>query len=249
LEWLNKCKEIYRKYPILNPNYKRDENRVNLYNLIYEISENVPNNIVIVPGSSGACSEATLQSIKIKKGMRIFNTPGLGSIGFGISAALGACLASNKKKTICIEGDGGFIMNIQELEVIRRLNLPIIFFVLNNDGYGSIKSTQDSYFKGKYIASTFDSGLSLPSIKKIAKTFNINHFIIKKNKELKSICNKIINSGMSFQPVICEVLVEKNHKTIPRAMSFKNRDGEFETAPMQYMIPRLSEEEEKQNII
>ena len=103
-----------------------------------------------------------MQSFKVKKGQRIFNTPGLGAMGYGIPAAIGACVASDGKETICLDGDGGFIMNIQELETVKRLGLPIKFFILNNEGYVSIRNTQNSHFDGKLIGSDKDSGLTLP---------------------------------------------------------------------------------------
>ncbi len=137
------------------------------------LSDKLKKNDLLIPGSSGACSERTMQAIRVKAGLRIFNSQGLGSMGFGIPAAIGGCLASGKKRTVCIEGDGGFIMNIQELETVKRLNLPIKFFVLNNDGYVSIQTTQKNYFARAFVGSSTASGLTLPDIKWVAKSFGI----------------------------------------------------------------------------
>ena len=100
-------------------------------------------------------------------------------MGFGIPAAIGGCLASGKK-TVCIDGDGGFVMNIQELELVHRYNLPIKFFVLNNNGYGSIKTTQNTHFGGNLVASDPSSGLTLPSIKLNAAAYKIPYIKIDK---------------------------------------------------------------------
>src|SRR5208337_4867887 len=105
---------------------------------------------------------------RVRAGQRIFNTEGLGPMGFGIPAAIGGCLAGARRRTVSIDGDGGFVMNIQELEVVRRLNLPIKFFVLNNNGYGSIRQTQNAYFKGRLVASDPSSGLTLPDFVRVA---------------------------------------------------------------------------------
>ena len=136
--WLKKCKEWQAKYPVALAEYWKDRGFVNDYVLIDVLSDELSGNDLLIPGSSGACSERTLQGIKIKTGLRIFNSQGFGSMGFGLPAAIDDCIASGKKRTVCIEGDGGFIMNIQELETIKRLGLPIKVFVLNNGGYGLI---------------------------------------------------------------------------------------------------------------
>ena len=107
-KWLTHCKKTYEKYPICLPEYYKQKDFVNNYVFIEELSKHLPENSLIVPGSSGACSEVTMQAIKIKPGTRIFNSEGLGSMGFGIPAAIGACLAADKQETICIDGDGGF---------------------------------------------------------------------------------------------------------------------------------------------
>jgi acetolactate synthase-1/2/3 large subunit len=246
-KWLQHCKQTYLKYRLYNEKYDRNNNDVNLYNFIVELSDQLTNNTLIVPGSSGACSEVTYQALQIKNGQRLLNTPGLGAMGFGIAASIGACLASGKKHTICIEGDGGWMMNMQELEVIRRLNLPITFFVLNNNGYGSIKSTQDGYFDGNYVASTPESGVTLPSIKKIADVFDIEYRCISNNRSLQHNISTIL--AEKYRPIICEVICEQNHKTLPRSTVFKNEKDEFETAPMHLMRPALSEEEQAQEEI
>ena len=147
-EWLTTCKAWQKKYPVVLPEYWQQRQFVNDYVLIDVLSDELTENDLLIPGSSGACSERTMQAIRVKAGLRIFNSQGLGSMGFGIPAAIGGCLASGKKRTVCIEGDGGFIMNIQELETVKRLNLPIKFFVLNNGGYVSIQTTQKNYFDG-----------------------------------------------------------------------------------------------------
>ena len=140
------------KFPVVLNEYFSFEDGISIYALVDTISKLITEQDLVVPGSSGACSEVTMQAIKLKKGTRIFNSEGLGAMGFGISSAIGGCVASNKKRTITIDGDGGFAMNTQELETVRRLNLPIKFFILDNDGYGSIRSTQSAYFEKDFMA-------------------------------------------------------------------------------------------------
>ena len=239
-KWLAHCKKTYQKYPICLPEYYKQKDFVNNYVFIEELSKHLPENSLIVPGSSGACSEVTMQAIKIKPGTRIFNSEGLGSMGFGIPAAIGACLAADKQETICIDGDGGFVMNMQELELVNRYKLPIKFFVLNNDGYGSIKTTQTNHFGGRLVASDPSSGLTLPDISKIADAFDIPHVKIFDNDMLCHLMEKILNTD---GPLMIEVMIDPNHRTAPKASVYKTKDGLFATRPMEDLAPFLSREE------
>jgi acetolactate synthase-1/2/3 large subunit len=245
-DWLYYCKKTYNKYPICLAEYYEQKDFVNNYVFIEELSKALPENSLIVPGSSGACSEVTMQAIKLKNGTRIFNSEGLGSMGFGVPAAIGACIAANKKETICIDGDGGFVMNMQELELVNRYNLPIKFFILNNDGYGSIKTTQKNHFDGKLVASDPSSGLTLPDISKISNAFNIPHVKILDNDMLCSLLDKILATPGSM---IIEVMIDPNHRTAPKASVYKTKEGLFATKPMEDMQPLLSREEFLENML
>ncbi len=238
--WLEHCKKTYLKYPICLPEYYEQKNFVNNYVFVEELSKHLPENSLVVPGSSGACSEVTMQAFKVKHGTKIFNSEGLGSMGFGVPAAIGACIAADKKETICIDGDGGFVMNMQELELVNRYKLPIKFFILNNDGYGSIKTTQTNHFEGRLVASDPGSGLSLPEVSKIAEAFNISYIKIFDNEMLCNIIEKIIKTE---GPLMIEVMIDPNHRTAPKASVYKTKDGLFATRPMEDMAPFLSREE------
>lgn len=245
-DWLNHCKNTYNKYPVILKEYSKNKHNVNLYTFIDYLSDILPKDSLIIPGSSGACSEVTMQAIRIKKGMRIFNTEGLGAMGYGIPSSIGGCIASNYKKTICIEGDGSFFMNIQELELVKRLNLPIKFFVLNNGGYGSIKITQNNFFEGRLNGCTSENGLTLPSIKLNAKAYGIKYNIIKNHKNLYKKLKTIIDSN---EAIICEIMIDKNHKTLPKTGVIKDSKGIFTALPMEDMMPQLPRNEFKNNII
>ena len=244
-EWLAQCKEWKRKYPVVLPEYFEEERYINNYAFIDVLSDLLPENSLIIPGSSGGCSEVTMQAFKMKKGMRMFNSEGLGPMGFGIAAAIGGCIASGKKETICIDGDGGFVMNIQELETIRRLNLPIKFFVLNNDGYVSIRNTQETHFEKHFVASGEDSGLSLPSLWKMAASYGISFSKIENTKNLRRSISKVLDK---VGPWICEIMLPPTHVTAPKASVYKNEDGQFAAKPMEDLAPFLDREEFRENM-
>jgi acetolactate synthase I/II/III large subunit len=245
-EWLARCKDWQRCYPVVLPEYWDEKNYVNDYVLIDVLSDEMSPSDLFVPGSSGACSERSMQAFRVKEGMRIFNTEGLGSMGFGVPASLGGCIASGRKNTVCIEGDGGFAMNIQDLETIRRLDIPIKFFVLNNQGYGSIINTQRNYFKGNYVGSTKESGLTLPDFKQVGTAFGISVRQIKNHEKIREQVKEIIQHD---GPMICEVIVSPDQQTAPRVSSKQMPDGRMASAPMEDLWPFLPREEFMSNMI
>jgi acetolactate synthase-1/2/3 large subunit len=243
--WLLKCKKINEKYPVILNKYKKPFRKVNPYYLIDILSDVLKENDLIVPGSSGACAEITQQAFRLKKGQRIQNTPGLGSMGFGLPASIGACLASNKKRTISIIGDGGLQHNIQELETLARLKLPIKLFVLNNNGYGSIKNMQKLRFNGNYVGCDPKSGLTFPDTCKIAKAYGIKTTRIYSQFNLrKKILDVINNKG----PIICDVVIDTSIQTAPKMSSQVLSDGRIISKPIEDLWPFLSREEFNKNI-
>ncbi len=244
--WSEFCRGMYDKYPVILPEHLEDSDLISNYAFMSHLSDLLPSNSLVIPGSSGACSEVTMQAFKCKKGTRVYNSEGLGSMGFGIPAAIGGCLASDRRETICIDGDGGFVMNIQELELVRRYNLPIKFFILNNDGYGSIKTTQNTHFNGDLVASDPSSGLTLPSVELNAQAYRIPFVKIEGQRDLrKKIQDVLETSG----PVVCELMVDPNHMTLPKASVYKKSDGSFATRPMEDLFPFLEREEFLSNLL
>ena len=244
--WLRKCKEWQTKYPVILKKYWKQKNYVNNYVLIDVLSDEMSENDLLVPGSSGASSEVTMQAFRVKKGQRIFNSEGLGPMGCGIPASIGGCIASGRKRTVCIDGDGGFYMNVQDLETVKRLNLPIKFFILNNQGYASIRNTQNSYFEGRYVASDRTSGLTLPNTRKIADAFGISFIQIKNHKSIREKVREVLNIE---GPVVCEVILPFEHVTAPKLSSYQKKDGSFVSKPLEDLYPLLDREEFKANMI
>ena len=171
--WIARSKEWKQRYPVVLQEYWNEPKFVNMYVLMEVLADELLENEVIVPGSSGPCANIMMQAWSVKEGQSFIFAPALGAMGFGLPMSIGACLASGRKRTICVNGDGGFQVNIQELETVCRLKLPIKFFVLSNKGYGSIMAMQRSYFDGHYVASEPSSGLTFPDIVKIAKAYGL----------------------------------------------------------------------------
>lgn len=244
-KWLEKCIELKEKYPVCLPEFFEQKEYVNSYVLLDTLSKQMSENDMLVPGSSGSCSEVSCQAFNVKKGQVVLNNQGLGSMGFGLPASIGACVASGGRKTVCVNGDGGFMMNIQELETVRRLNLPIKFFILNNDGYGSIRNMQNAHFSGLYVGSGRTSGVTLPDMQKVANAFEIPSCVIKDQQNIEKEVKKVLDSE---GPYICEVMISPEQQTQPRVSSIKLEDGSMMSKPIEDMWPFLSEQEMKENM-
>ncbi|MEA3493983.1 MAG: thiamine pyrophosphate-binding protein [Candidatus Margulisiibacteriota bacterium] len=244
--WLKRCAEWKNRYPVVLPQHWDKKDYVSTYALVDELSNISKENDLFVPENSGAASEIVMQALKIKSGQRVIATNSLGSMGSGLPASIGACVASGKKNTISVIGDGGLQMNIQDLETVARLKLPIKYFILNNDGYGSIRNTQRNYFNGLYVASDPSSGVTTPDLKKIADAYEIKYALILNNSEIKE---QVKASLSSDGPVICEVMVDPEEPTMPKLKSQVKPDGSMVSKPLEDLWPFLDREEFKDNMI
>ena len=244
--WFDYAKRLKEKYPIVKPEYWQQKDLVNSYCLLETISEQMGADEVYVSGSSGSCIDISMQTFRVKKGQRVFCTKGLASMGYGLPSAIGACLASGGKRTVGVNGDGGFVMNIQELETIRRLGLPIKLFVLSNRGYGAIRATQTNLFAGHLVACTESSDLSLPHIAEIANAYGLKTVTIRNNAELAEKVHEVLEYN---GPVICEVMTPIELTASPKQVSYKRSDGQMESKPLEFLNPPIPEEEMRENML
>ena len=243
--WIEQCTIWKEKYPVVLQEYREQTGFVNTYVFTETLCEELDEGDIIIPGSSGASLDTFWLSAKLKKGQRSLPTGGLGAMGYGLPAAIGGCIGSGYKRTISVDGDGGFVMNIQELEVAQRLRLPIKYFVLNNNGYASIRASQNGYFK-EIIGCDPSSGLTLPSIAKLAEAFGVTYMKISNQADLRSaIKDALEKEGV----VICEILVQPNQPIGPRASSKIRGDGSMVSTPLEDLFPFLDREELKSNML
>lgn len=245
-KWLDYSNKLKNKYPMVQQEYWQEKDYVNTYCLLKTISDYMSSEDIYVSGSSGSCIEISMQTFEVKKGQRVFCTKGLASMGYGLPSTIGACLASNRKLTISVNGDGGFVMNIQELETLHRLNLPVKIFVLCNGGYGAIKATQTNIFSGNFLACDPESGLTIPNIGNVAKAYGLKTEQIYNNNELKDKVKKVLQHD---GPVICEVFTPIELMAKPKQISYRRKDGQMESKPLEYMNPPLSKKEFEENMI
>ncbi len=244
--WLARVRAWQRQYPVITAEHWTRTDAVDLYALMQSISEAMTADDQLIPGSSGQCSELTMQAFQVKLGQRVFNTEGLGPMGFGLPAAIGGCIAAGNRRTVCIDGDGGFQMNIQELELLHRFQLPVKIFVLNNQGYGSIRGSQNNYFGGHYVASDPSSGLTLPDTCKVAAAYGLPTCRLSSNSGLREKVREILAAP---GPFVCDVVVPKDQPTSPKLSSYQRKDGSMASKPLEDLWPFLDRDEFAANMI
>ena len=244
--WLNKCTKLKEKYPICLPEYYQEKDFVNSYVFIETLSKLLDSNDIIIPSSSGSAAEITSQAIKIKEGQRYLFSPGLGSMGYAIPYAIGVSFASDKtRRVICIEGDGSLQHNIQELQLIKRYNLPLKLFIWNNGEYGSIRNTQNKFFNVRLVACDSSSGVTLPNISKIAIAYDIPVFKISNHDNIELQIKNILEYN---GPIICEVMINPEQLTMPRVKNEVLEDGTIISKPLEDLWPFLDRKEFEENM-
>lgn len=237
--WLKHCNELKEKYPLEIPEIAAREGYVSNYHLIEEISKQMNSDDNYQFTSSGTTIDIAMKTFKIKWGQRAFLTKGLAAMGYDIPASIGNCMGSGRR-VICVTGDGSACMNMQELEVIKRLNLPIKLFVADNSGYSMIYGSQNGNFKGRLTGCTKESGLTLPNFERLAKAFGIKAMHIEDEKKLA----KQVKRALDFDgPVVCTTHADILQKILPKQTNYMREDGQMASRPLEDMSPLLERDE------
>ena len=236
-DWPNKCIHWKNKWPVYQEGY--DTDTVNMYEFTKALSELASEDSIVV-SDAGSSYYVTSQSFTLNNKKQRYITSGAqADMGFTLPAAIGACIAANKP-VIGITGDGSFQLNIQELQTIKHYNLPVKLIVWNNNGYSSIRATQNKFFDGRRIGTDSKSGVSFPEVGKIASAYELPYVKINNVAELREkLADVIAASG----PVICEVMCPENQEIIPAVSAVKNKDGSMTSKPMEDMYPFLDRNE------
>jgi acetolactate synthase-1/2/3 large subunit len=243
--WLKKIQDWRKTYPLLQPEHRKTDGPLSLYQFTDVLSDLLNNEDIIASGSAGFTAELFLLALRLKAGQRCFHNRGTGSMGFGLPAAIGACLAAGRRRTICVEGDGGLQMNVQELATLASNNLPVKCFVVNNGGYASIRSSQQNYFK-RQVGADENSGLRLPDLETLSKAYGVDFLRIENGPHLKAQLQKALDH---VGPLLCEVVVMREEPRIPRVASKQLPDGKMVSSPLEDLFPFLSREELQRNML
>lgn len=246
-DWIQYCQRIKNNYPVA-PSLEvvGPANFVDPYYFFDVLSDLLPEGALVPLGSSGTSFTVSGQVFKPKAGQRVFHAKGMAAMGFGVPSAIGASVALNGKMAITVVGDGGFQLNIQELQTIKHHHLPIKIFVINNGGYHAIRVTQETYFENRYVASTDSSGISLPALDKICHAYGLVYRKIEHNKD---VAEQIIETLHVNAPEVIEVVVDPNKHLMPKLGSYIKSDGTMASRPLEDLVPLLDRAEFQANMI
>jgi acetolactate synthase-1/2/3 large subunit len=243
--WIARCASWKARYPVVTPEHRAASDRVSTYLFADALCDELAEGDVVASGSSGAGIEIFLLCFKVKRGQRVFHTRGLGAMGFGLPSAIGACMAAGRRRTVCVEGDGSFAFNVQELETIARMRLPIKIFVLNNGGYSSIRTSQARYFKA-LVGADATSGLTLPDTVRLAGAFGLPASRIERPDRLAERLREVLAAP---GPAVCEILCPPDEPRVPSLTSVQRPDGSMVSKPLEDLWPFLPRDEFRANMI
>lgn len=244
--WLNWCRKRKTKFDFAHtPEYQQTGDQINAYAFTRRLSELLPEDDRFVM-ANGFCCVGPFQTAVIKKGQRYLLNSGDASMGYDLPAAIGMCIASGKRETVCFAGDGSIMMNLQELQTIKHHNLPIKIFVLNNDGYLSIKMTQNNFFEGRHCGDGRDSGVSTPDFVKVGEAFGIKSVKLTDPAKVDETVAAVLAAN---EPVLCEVIVNPDYIFSPKLSARKLPDGTMISPTLEDMFPFLDRDEFERNMI
>lgn len=246
--WRSQCVEWKNKYPVVLERHKNQpcQNNANVFAFMDYLTKQLPENSLTAV-SNGACCVVGHQCWDVKNGTRFIINSAVASMGYGLPASIGLCVSANKKETICLEGDGSIMMNLQELQTIVTNNLPVKIFLINNQGYHSIRQTQNNIFKEHCkIGIGPESGdLSFPKFELIAKAFGYPYYCANNNEDMKTVVDKAL-AEKSY--AFCEIVTDTVQVWEPKSSAKRLPDGKIVSPPLEDLAPFLPREELEKNM-
>jgi acetolactate synthase I/II/III large subunit len=235
-KWVDICQEWKNKYPVFAEPHTREASSVNYYDFAKVLGEILGDNANIVT-DAGSAFYVMGQAFQMKEGQRFVSSGSLGAMGFAVPAATGAATA-NDNVTICVTGDGSLMTNIHELAVIKKNSLNVKLFVLNNDGYLSIRNTQRDFFNGMYVGTGPESGVFIPSLESQALSYGLPYLRCETTDKLEGVIKAALDTA---GPVFVEIIAPRDQKIIPSVTSKKLDNGKMVSMPIEHMAPFLED--------
>ena len=243
--WVDWCRVRKERYPVVLPEYRTRTDAVDPYVFVDVLSDALDPGEIIVT-ANGAASVVAFQALRMKPGTRMLANSGTASMGYDIPAAIGACVAHGRERVICLAGDGSMQMNIQELQTIVHHQLPVKIFVFNNDGYVSIRQTQDNLFAGHRVGEGPSSGVTLPDMLRLAEAYGIPAVRAHNHDELPEAIRYALETP---GPVLCDVVMPAHQLFAPKVQAQKLPDGRIVSKSIEDMFPFLDRDEFMDNML
>lgn len=244
-EWIKKCQHWKTKYPACLPEYAKTDAGINLYYFCEILSRKLKADSVVV-SDAGSAVYVPPQALKLKNSQRYITSGGQAEMGYTLPACVGVSVARGNSEVIGITGDGSFQLNIQELQTIVHYKLPVKIFIWNNNGYLSITATQKKFFQGRLIGAGPSSGVSFPSLQKIAAAYGIKYFRVSNSSRLADVIENVLAYPAA---VLCEVICLEDQEIVPTVSAYSRKDGVIVSKPLEDMYPLLERLEFKTEMI
>jgi acetolactate synthase-1/2/3 large subunit len=242
--WRQRCSTWKTRYPVMREPHRLEEGPVNFYEFADLLSKWLPENATVVT-DAGSAYYVMGQAFQLRPGQRYLVSGAMGAMGWALPAALGVTAADPSAMAICVTGDGSLQTNVHELQTLRHHGANVKLFVIDNDGYASIRNTQGSYFAGHYVGASRDSGVSLPSVEKLADTYGLPYVSCPARACLGSALRKMLDTP---GPVVCGITAQPDQQILPAVQSMRMPDGRMTSRPLHDMFPFLSEGELYENM-
>lgn len=234
--WLARCHDWKARYPINEGQAFPASGEISHYHFVSALSDSIPAGMPVSTGSSGLAVEVFYSVFRNKPGQRVFLTSGLGAMGYGLPAAIGACLANGSRPMVAVESDGSLQLNLQEFATLVALNLPISLVVMNNGGYASIRNTQRNYFAGRYVGTGPEAGLLMPDLARLAAAYGLPYTSIHDCGELSRLDELLAHPRLQ----IIDVHLRPDETLAPKAAALPQADGSVLSMPLEDMSPLLA---------
>ena len=243
--WKDYCNHIKQKYPLIGKEHNPKDNYINSYQFIDKLSDYLKDDHIIVT-DMGTALLSGHQSIKLKPNQTMFTSLGLGEMGYGVAGALGAAVACPNKDVLCLNCDGGIMMNLQELHTIIENGLNVKVIIFNNDGYLMIKHTQKMLFKGDYTSVNKNTGIGLPNFEKLLRAFGYTYYKLNNWRDT----DNTLKSFIDFNgPAVLEVFMDPEQGFLPKVKGVPREDGTILAPPIEEMSPLVPLQELKDAMI
>ena len=237
--WNAFCRDVRLQLPLVESNNQTGQSFLSPYVFVDKLSELTEPDDIVIPCSSGSAFTVMMQTFQQKHGQRIVSNKALASMGYGLSGAIGAALAAKGRRTILVEGDGGFTQNLQELGTVSANKLNLKIFLFDDDGYASIRMTQKNYFDGRYVGCDSSTGLGMPNWSKLFDAYGISLLELRPRFHYTA---SFLDAFSSEGPSAFLVKIDPTQTYFPKISSRVTESGSMESNPLHLMTPELDEE-------
>jgi acetolactate synthase I/II/III large subunit len=235
-EWIDFCREVRAALPLVEPVNNTGAGYLSPYIFAETLSALANEEDIVIPCSSGSAFTVMMQTFAQKRGQRIVTNKGLASMGYGLSGAIGAAFAARGRRTLLVEGDGGFIQNLQELGTVAANQLNLKIFIFDDNGYASIRMTQKNYFGGRYIGCDVNTGLGMPKWSHLFAAYDIPMLELRPGFEIDPAFISALNTS---RPAAFLVKIDPEQTYFPKISSRVTASGSMESSPLHLMTPDL----------